>query len=70
MCTSQAVDLQSIALGETGTGVFVQDTDLSFRPRVTYTQWKEEGSGRWEVSKAGKTRKRDGKKEWACIRRM
>lgn len=45
----QAVDLQSVALGENGTGVFVQDTDLSFRPRVTYTPWREEGSGRWEV---------------------
>lgn len=27
----------------------MQDTDLSYRPRVTYTRWREEGSGWWQV---------------------
>eukprot|EP00903_Cladosiphon_okamuranus_P018631 g17149.t3 len=44
----QAIDLQSVASGEDGAGVLVQDTDFSYRPRVTYTQWKEEGAGWWQ----------------------
>lgn len=39
-----------MAVGEEGVGVLVQDTDLSYRLRVAYTQWKEEGVGWWEVS--------------------
>lgn len=54
----QAVDLQSVAVGEEGVGVLVQDTDLSYRLRVAYTQWKEEGSGWWEVSTGGHLRER------------
>lgn len=52
--TWQAIDLQSVAIGGEGTGVLVQDTDLSYRPRATYTQWKEEGAGWWQVC-VGKT---------------
>lgn len=29
--------------------MLVQDTDLSYRPRATYTKWKEEGAGWWQV---------------------
>lgn len=49
----QAIDLQSVAIGEEGRGVLVQDTDLSYRPRPTYTQWEEQGAGWWQVC-AGK----------------
>lgn len=45
----QAIDLESVEHGESGVGVLVQDTDLSYRPRVTYTIWREEGAGWWEV---------------------
>ncbi|CAM9619055.1 unnamed protein product, partial [Ectocarpus sp. 12 AP-2014] len=45
----QVVDLESVAVGEEGVGVLVQDTDLSYRLRVTYTQWKEEGVGWWKM---------------------
>lgn len=46
---NKAIDMQSAALGALGTGVLVQDTDLSYRPRVSYTRWREEGSGWWQV---------------------
>lgn len=45
----QIVDLQSVAMGEDGTGVLVQDTDTSYRARVSYTDFKEEGAGWWQV---------------------
>ncbi|CAM9757005.1 unnamed protein product, partial [Scytosiphon promiscuus] len=45
---TEAIDLESVANGEDGVGVLVQDTDLSYRLRVAYNQWKEEGSGWWE----------------------
>ncbi|CAM9219332.1 unnamed protein product, partial [Choristocarpus tenellus] len=40
----KAVDLESLSAD-----VLVQDTDLSFRTRATYTIWKEIAEGRWEV---------------------
>ncbi|CAM9450628.1 unnamed protein product [Ascophyllum nodosum] len=45
----QAIDLESVALGKSGAGVLVQDTDLSYRARVRYSVWREEGSGWWEA---------------------
>ena len=38
----KALDLNSGDLG-----VLVQDTDLSYRPRMNYTMWQEVGPGRW-----------------------
>lgn len=34
--------------------MLVHDTDVSYRPRVTYTQWMEAGAGWWQVC-VGKT---------------